>query len=456
MIDVQLFQCENETQVLPTEGWFPPFGIAYIATHAKSKGHNVKLYSAINGTTTKEMIDFAGNVPFVGITTTATTYHSALKIARAAKNKNSETQVILGGPQASALSREILLIRGVNSRDYCVDAVCYGDGVLSFVDGILADKPLRQIPNLVFIDGDMPVKTQRVREDISKWKSIDYSFFDMDKVTSTYGRKFEGITPFKRGLGVMSGLGCAAEHQCGFCARADRKLRFRLPEQFWEEVAFAASNYKVEYFFDLADSILDCPEHLEQLVKTKPTSISPRFRFFARADQLTDSRNLSLLEQMGVYEVFVGFESGSREMLKAMYKGTTPEQNLAAAKALGEREIYIAGCFVLGAPGETKDTLEESVGHVEEIQRVSRNHLLVCGASPVNVLPGSPWFARIKHENGISENDDIDRNLLRQKWYAKFCPAMNFDLIEDYAEKIRKASGARLQYEKGTEKGIGE
>jgi len=449
---VQLFQCENETQVLPTEGWIPPFGLAYIATYAKRRGHDVKLYSAVNGITTQEMEKRAGDADFVGLTTTASTYHSALKLARIAKNRNPNVKVILGGPQASALSNEVILNRGPTSLDYCVDIVCYGDGVCSFVDGVLEDRPLVQVPNLVFIEGNQIVKTPKVREDVSKWPTLDYSFFDMDKVTATYGEKFKGITPFKRGLGIMSGFGCAAQHQCGFCARTDRGLRFRLPEQFWYDVSSAIKKHKVEYFFDLADSILDSQEHLEQLINSKPNNVNPKFRVFARADQLTVSKNLDLLEKLGVYEVFVGFESGSREMLRAMYKDTTPEQNLAAAEALGERGIYIVGCFVLGAPGETKQTLEESVRHAEEIQKISKNHLLVCGASPVNILPGSPWFSRIKNEKGIYGEDDLDRNLLRKVWYSKYCPEMNYDLIEEYAEKIRNASGAKMQYEKGTDK----
>jgi anaerobic magnesium-protoporphyrin IX monomethyl ester cyclase len=274
----------------------------------------------------------------------------------------------------------------------------------------------------------------------------------MKRITDTYGEKFEGITPFRKGLGIMSGFGCAAVHQCGFCARTDRALRFREPGQFWQEISNAMKDYGVEYFFDFADSILDNPNHLEKLLDSKPRNIEPRFRVFARADQVTNSHNLNLLQKLGVYEVFVGFESGSREMLKAMFKDTTPEQNLEAARALGERDIFIAGCFVLGAPGESRKTLEESVKHAAEIQKASKDHLLVCGASPVNILPGSPWFARIKDEKGILGNDDLDRDELRKIWYARYCPETNFEMVEEYAERLRKASGAIMQYEKGTNK----
>lgn len=448
---VQLFQCENETQVLPTEGWIPPFGPAYIATYAKQQRHDVAIHSPLNGTTREEMLTMAGKADVVGITTTASTYHTALKIARAAKAKNPKVLVVFGGPQVAALSEEAMLNRGPLSSDPCIDIVCYGDGVISFTS-ILENKPLQTIPNLVYIENGSLIRTERVREAIANWPCLDYSFFNMERVTSTYGENFKGVTPFKKGLGVMSGFGCAAKHQCGFCARTDRTLRFRPAEKFWQEVSAANKTYGVEYFFDLADSILDCPEHLKELIATKPCDINARFRVFARADQLTTPANLDLLEQLGVYEVFVGFESGSGKILKAMYKDTTPEQNLAAAKNLGERGIFIVGCFVLGAPGETKQTLEESVRHAEAIQKISNDHLLVCGASPVNVLPGSPWFSRIKREKGIIRQDDLDRNLLRDTWYAKFCPTLDADLVEEYAEKIRMASGAKMQYEKGTDK----
>lgn len=448
---VQLFQCENETQVLPTEGWIPPFGLAYIATYAKQYGHDVTVYSPINGTPLKKMLIEAGKTDVVGITTTASTYHTALKIARAAKAKNPTVLVVLGGPQAAALSEEAMLNRGPLSSDPCVDIVCYGDGVVSFTS-ILEGKPLQAISNLLYVKNGSFIKTEWAREDIANWPCLDYSFFDIERATSVYGEKFSSITPFKNGLGVMSGFGCAAKHQCGFCARTDRKLRIRPAEKFWQEVSVASKTYGVEYFFDLADSILDSPEHLKELITTKPRDINPRFRVFARADQLATPANLDLLERFGAYEVFIGFESGSEEILKAMYKDTTPKQNLVAAKNLGERGIFIVGCFVLGAPGETEQTLEESVKHAADIQRISNNHLLVCGASPVNVLPGSPWFARIKNEHGIFGQDDLDRNFLRDLWYSKFCPTLDAETIEKYAQKIREASGAKMQYEKGTDK----
>lgn len=448
---VQLFQCPNETQVLPTEGWIPPFGSAYIATYAKQQGHNVSLCSTVNGMSLLEMLAVAGNADVVGVTTTASTYHSALMIARAAKLRNPDVLVVLGGPEAAVLSEEVLLNRGILSADPCVDIVCHGDGVISF-DSILNDNPLETIPNLAFIKDGKRVKTERIREDIGKWPCIDFSFFNMERVTSVYGEKFQGITPFKRGLGVMSGFGCAAKHQCGFCARTDRTLRLRPAEKFWQEIDEASKSYGVEYFFDLADSILDSPDHLRELIGTRPKDLSPKFRVFARADQLSNKGNLDLLQQLGVYEVFIGFESGSKKILEAMHKDTTPEQNLSAAKAVGERGIYIVGCFVLGAPGETVQTLTETMYHVEAIQRASNNHLLVCGASPVNVLPGSPWFSRIKNEKGIKGVDDLDRNFLREIWYSKFCPDMTLDLVEEYAQKIRESSGAMMQYEKGTDK----
>lgn len=448
----QLFQCENETKILPTEGWIPPFGIAYIASYARQQGHEISMYSPLNGVSLEQMLKIAGkNVEVVGITTTASTYATALTIARAAKSNNPKAQVIFGGPQAAALAQEVIINRGPRSGDYCVDAVCHGDGVLSF-NAFLEGSDRSKIPNIFYQDKNSVRKTDNFREDISRWPSIDYSYFDMRNMTSSYGEKFKGITPFKKGLGIMSGFGCAAKHQCGFCARTDRKLRLRPVEKFWEEVKEASNKWRVEYFFDLADSILDSPSHLKHLIETKPMGLSPRFRVFARADQLASApKNINLLEKLGVYEVFIGFESGSDEILRAMKKDTSTRQNLNAAEALGERGIFIVGCFVLGALGETKKTLEESVRHAEKIQKISNNHFLVCGASPINVLPGSPWFSLIRNEENIRGKDDLDRDALRVAWYKNFCH-VDAQTVEKYAEMVRVASGALMQYEKGTEK----
>ena len=116
-------------------------------------------------------------------------------------------------------------------------------------------------------------------------------------------------------------------------------MNLRSPEQFWQEVKYLEDTFGVDYVFDQADDFPQNREWLEELVAVKHNT-DVRFRIWARSDRI-DERIADLLVELGVYDIFIGFESGDERMLKALNKGTTPEQNLRTCKLLHERGIKV-------------------------------------------------------------------------------------------------------------------
>jgi radical SAM superfamily enzyme YgiQ (UPF0313 family) len=67
------------------------------------------------------------------------------------------------------------------------------------------------------------------------------------------------------------------------------------------------------------------------------------------------------MKRAGCRELLVGFESGDQGQLERMNKRLTIEQSKEFTKAAREAGLDIAACFVMGLPGETKETMERTI-----------------------------------------------------------------------------------------------
>ncbi|MGW1754870.1 radical SAM protein [Streptomyces mirabilis] len=74
-----------------------------------------------------------------------------------------------------------------------------------------------------------------------------------------------------------------------------------------------------------------------------------------------DEETFDLMAEAGCQAVFLGIESGSRDVLKLMNKAARPEAYARGIKALRERDIMSMGSFIIGFPGETSETVRETL-----------------------------------------------------------------------------------------------
>jgi radical SAM superfamily enzyme YgiQ (UPF0313 family) len=75
-----------------------------------------------------------------------------------------------------------------------------------------------------------------------------------------------------------------------------------------------------------------------------------------------------MLADTGCKTACIGIESGSDKVLKSMRKGTTRQQNIDAIKGLQDVGIEVLAWIVVGYPGETHETLYETISLLEEAQ----------------------------------------------------------------------------------------
>lgn len=158
---------------------------------------------------------------------------------------------------------------------------------------------------------------------------------------------------------------------CVFCGRADKGVRFKSPEKFWEDIKICADEFKADYIFDVGDDFLYNHDWVSKVAEIKP-DIRKKFELgiFARANRV----NLSIakkLKKIGVTDVVIGFESGDEEVLRRCNKrDTSTETSLIAADALATAGIDITASFVLGLPGENSESLKKTIKCAEKVVNI--------------------------------------------------------------------------------------
>lgn len=120
---------------------------------------------------------------------------------------------------------------------------------------------------------------------------------------------------------------------------------------------------------------------------------------------------LRLFKEAGLTQIYLGFESGSADQLKRMYKAVTPQDNKTAIRILRELGIQIAGGWIMIDP-EMKglDDLKENIAFIEEMDLIPQTRTDDFITNPLNrmrVLEGSPLVAALERKGllrGLKEN----------------------------------------------------
>src|SRR6202030_1062295 len=81
----------------------------------------------------------------------------------------------------------------------------------------------------------------------------------------------------------------------------------------------------------------------------------------------TDYDTLKAMKDGGCRLLIVGFESGDPQILKNIKKGATIEMGRTFVQNCKKVGIRVHGDFIIGLPGETKETIEKTIDYAKEL-----------------------------------------------------------------------------------------
>lgn len=163
---------------------------------------------------------------------------------------------------------------------------------------------------------------------------------------------------------MMSSRGCP--YGCVYCAGGnfyDRKVRFRSAENIVKEMKLLKEKYGAKEIQFMDDNLILKREHavnLCNLIIKEKLNIHWSCPNGIRADSL-DKELAILMKKAGCYLVTIGVESANPQILKNIHKGETIESIEKAINSAHDAGLIINGAFVLSLPGDTKETMRETI-----------------------------------------------------------------------------------------------
>ncbi len=203
-------------------------------------------------------------------------------------------------------------------------------------------------------------------------------------------------------VSIYSSRGCPSK--CIYClwpqTFSGRAMRTRSPQNVYDEVKWIVDNIPEmrELSFDDDTFTADRKHAREVAAKLKPLGIS--WTINARAN--CDYETLKIMREAGLRHVVVGFESGNEQILKNIKKGVTKQQAIEFARNCKKLGLSVHGAFIMGLPGETRETIRETI---EFAKALDINSIQASLASP---YPGTEFWDLCRKEGWIASESYID------------------------------------------------
>lgn len=206
-------------------------------------------------------------------------------------------------------------------------------------------------------------------------------------------RYYSFISQFKYFTPFITSRGCP--YQCAFCEQGSRKFRPRSPENVIEEIEQCHYVFKVREFdfFDSAFTVDKARVHkICDLIASRPFKAVWAIR--SRVD-LVDEPMLKALRRAGCKRIYYGIESSDPSILDALNKKTDLNQIRHTISATRKVGIDTFGYFMVGSPGETEQTVLNSVAFAKELK------LDFAQFSKVTPMPGTALYQKVVEEKGV-------------------------------------------------------
>ena len=168
-------------------------------------------------------------------------------------------------------------------------------------------------------------------------------------------------------ISIYTGRGCKS--RCTFClwpqTVGGHRYRTRSPGHVAEEIRLAQIAFPQvkEFFFD-DDTFTDDLPRAEAIAR-ELGKLGVTWSCNAKAN--VPRSTLRVLKDNGLRLLLVGYESGNQQILHNIKKGLLIDVARTFTKDCHELGIKIHGTFILGLPGETKETIQQTIKFAKEI-----------------------------------------------------------------------------------------
>jgi hopanoid biosynthesis associated radical SAM protein HpnJ len=305
----------------------------------------------------EETIEIAKQYEFLVLYTSTPGFPGDIRLSQKIKEANPKIKIAFVGPHVTVLPERAL-------RDCpAIDFVCRKEFDYSTVE-FAQGKPIEEIMGVSFLKNGSVVHNP----DRPQMQDLDA----MPHVTDVYKRDLDVtrynvpflLNPF---VSLYTTRGCPA--QCTFClwpqTTSGHAWRKRSTDDVAREMAKAKEYWPNvrEFFFDDDTFNIQQARTIELCAKLKPLNLT----WSCTSRVTTNYETLKAMKEAGCRLLIVGYESGDQQILKNIKKGATIERARQFTKDCHKLGLVIHGDFILGLPGETRETINNTIAFAKEL-----------------------------------------------------------------------------------------
>ncbi|MHB1896345.1 MAG: hopanoid biosynthesis associated radical SAM protein HpnJ [Metallibacterium sp.] len=202
-------------------------------------------------------------------------------------------------------------------------------------------------------------------------------------------------------VSIYTGRGCRSK--CTFClwpqTVGGHRYRVRSAENVLAEVKWIKENMPEvkEIMFD-DDTFTDFKPRVEEIARGLG-KLGVTWSCNAKAN--VPHETLKVMKENGLRLLLVGYESGDDQILHNIKKGLRTDIARRFTEDCRKLGIIIHGTFILGLPGETRETIEKTIRFAKEI---NPHTIQVSLAAP---YPGTSLYKQAVENGWLVENEAV-------------------------------------------------
>jgi radical SAM superfamily enzyme YgiQ (UPF0313 family) len=358
-----------------------PLGLGYVASILLQAGYDVEVLDINAHRWDREEVENRikrATFDVIGIGGIVTTYKYVKWLFSILKTHHPHKKIVVGGSVGSSIPQLML-------ENNPVDILCIGEGeetVEDLMKALEKNGDLSTVRGIWYKDPSGEIHQNEKRLPISDLDSIPLPPWDLFPIeiylknpvgAPNRNKWIDGSAPDDTPLSMNLFATRGCPYQCIYCYHDFMGLgyRHRSPENIIQEIDLLYRRYGVTYFHFIDDEFVMKKDFVNEFCR-RIVELGKRHRQHftwgcaGRVNLMTEDLVVTLADS-GCVLIGYGIESGSQKMLDFINKRVTVEQAKNAIR-LTKKYLGWADCsFMIGYPGETKETIQETIDFCKEL-----------------------------------------------------------------------------------------
>lgn len=390
----------------------PPIGLYHVGALLRKNHYNCEIMNWYRINRTPKLVReilTRKRPDVIGFSVFHANRWGALEVAQVARQIDPRVTIVFGGIGATFLWKHFLT--HFKQVDFCV----LGEGEYPFLNLIReierGDKSgFEKIPGIAFRENNRIVRTPTPApiEELDRLP-VPSKYFTYQHVTSTRG--------------------CPGN--CTFCGSPKfwgRRVRFHSPGYFVDQLTLL-NKRGVNFFYFSDDTFMlkkDRVKEICRLIIEKGLRIS--WAAISHVN-LVDEEVLLWMRRAGCIQISFGVESGSERIRKLLNKDINASRIRNAFLLTTRYGILARAYFIYGCPGESWETIGETVALIHEIKPLSIIFYIL------DIFPGTSLYTDFLKRSGAT--DEIWLKRIEDIMYFETDPSLDQESVLAFGRRLR-------------------